>query len=202
MNMDSIPTKQVGASAQHVRGYWLALSAEFVRHHFEPAQRERMEGAFSAPLRKALAGLAFGDWVPREHQVELFRAIVAASANEAEALTRLSACGEFVERRAVNKVSGLLFGILTPTLLLKKLPRFWERDHGHGRCQVEPSATGASATILLSDIAGYDHVGAVWLGWLRAALGSAGAREVRASQRGWSPASPAPERISYEVSWS
>jgi rsbT co-antagonist protein RsbR len=206
MNSDvSTPRPTARAtSKESVRGFWLAQTVEFVRHRFDAAARERIESSFSPALRKTLGELSLGDWVERQHQVELTRAIASEAKDDDDALAHLTACGELIAERSANEFTKLLMQIVTPRLFLEKLQGFWERDHGQvGSCQVEFSpATPSHATIRLSKVAGYDHIGPMWMGWTRAGLAALGQSNVELSQRCWSRSTPAADPFEYQVGWS
>ena len=183
-----------------VRAYWVAQGGEFLRHHFQADIRSKIEHAFSADLGSALGGGSMSDWVLRSHLVELLHATAKARGG-LESFSDLAAYGEFVERRATNRFTELLTKILTPELLLRKLPLFWRRDHGlPGACVVDTCDVG-NARFHLDGVGGFPHIGAVWLGWVRSALGSVQARSVELKQTGYSAAKPSAPRIEYEVSW-
>jgi hypothetical protein len=184
----------------NVRAYWVAQGGEFLRHHFEADVRAKIEHAFSSELNSALTGRSMSDWVARAHLVELLEATAKARGGF-EAASDLAAYGEFIQRRASNRFGDLLTKILTPELLLRKLPLFWQRDFGlPGNCVVDACAV-SSARFQLEGVADFPHIGPVWLGWMRAALGSVQARSVDVKQSGWSVAKPSVARVEYEVSW-
>ncbi|MFZ5892171.1 MAG: hypothetical protein ACOY0T_14030 [Myxococcota bacterium] len=190
------------ADTARVRGYWIAQAAEFLRHHFQTDVRQRLEDSFSTALTSALGGHSLGDWVRREHLVELLRISAEARAPGTDAFADLAACGAFIEHRAGNRFTELLMKIMTPELFVQKLPQFWQRDHGRfGRCVVEEVAPGRGR-FRLQDVAEFTHIGPVWLGWVRAGLGTLRAESLNIRQSGWTMAAPSPARIEFEVSWS
>lgn len=203
MSMSNLQLNSPGTEASGhdaVRAYWVAQGGEFLRHHFESELCRRIEHEFSSDLTSALSGRSMSDWLSRSHLVELLEATAKARGGF-EALPDLAAYGEFIQRRATNRFTDLLTKILTPELLLRKLPLFWRRDHGlSGNCVVAACAAG-SARFHLEGVADYPHIGPVWLGWVRAALGSVQARSVELTQSGWSAAKPNAERVDFEVSW-
>ncbi|HKO49644.1 MAG TPA: hypothetical protein VJV79_18070 [Polyangiaceae bacterium] len=183
-----------------VRAYWVAQGGEFFRHHFESNIRSKVEQAFSSDLGSALSGGSMSDWVLRSHLVELLEATANARGG-LESFSDLASYGEFIERRATNRFTELLAKTLTPQLLLRKLPLFWRRDHGLvGVCVIDACEVG-QARFHLEGVAGFPHIGAVWLGWVRSALGSVQARSVELKQSGYSAATPGAPRIEFEVSW-
>ncbi|HET7539395.1 MAG TPA: hypothetical protein VFK05_05965 [Polyangiaceae bacterium] len=195
------PASVEGGEHGLVRAYWVAQGVEFLRHHFAPELRSQIELGFSSELSSALSGQGPSDWVARSHLVELLEATARARGG-LESFVDLTAYGEFVERRATNRFSELLTKILTPQLSLRQLPLFFRRDHGqHGACVVD-ACTPGSARFHLEGVADFPHIGAVWLGWVRASLVSVGARSVELTQSGWTTAKPSAARIDFEVSWS
>ena len=187
------------SGAGMVRAYWVAQGGEFLRHHFESDIRSKIEHAFSSELTSALGAGNMSDWVARSHLVELLNA--TAKARSGFEASDLAAYGEFIERRASNRFTELLTKILTPELLVRKLPLFWRRDHGlPGVCVVD-ACDASSARFHLDGVGDFPHIGAVWLGWVRSALGSVQARSVELKQSGYSAAKPSAPRIEFEVSW-
>jgi hypothetical protein len=182
-----------------VRAYWVAQAAEFLRHHFEPAIRSKIEHAVSPELSSALSAGSMGDWLARSHLSELLEA--TAKARSGFEVSDLAACGEFIERRVKNRFTELLTKILTPELLVRKLPLFWRRDHGlPGACVVD-ACDASSARFHLDGVGDFPHIGPVWLGWVRSALCSVQARSVELEQSGYSVQKPSAPRINFEVSW-
>jgi hypothetical protein len=189
-----------GSGAGAVRAYWVAQGGEFLRHHFDVDTRSKIESAFSSDLTSALSGGSMSDWVSRSHLVELLEATAKARGGF-ETLPDLIAYGEFIQRRASNRFTDLLTKILTPELLIRKLPLFWRRDHGlSGTCVVDYCAD-SNARFHLEGVGNFPHVAAVWLGWVRAALGALQAGSLELKQSGWSAAKSSPERVDFEVSW-
>jgi hypothetical protein len=179
-----------------VRAYWVAQGGEFLRHHFDADTRTRIELAFSSDLTSALRGGNMSDWVARSHLLELLEA--TAKARSGFDRSDLAAYGEFIERRASNPFTVLLTKILTPELLVRKLPLFWHRDHGlSGACIVD-TCEPSSARFHLEGVADFPHIGEVWLGWVRSALGSVQARSVELKH---SAGAASASRIDFEVSW-
>ena len=189
-----------GGGASSVRAYWVAQGGEFLRHHFEADLRSKIESAFSSDLTSALTGGSMSDWVSRTHLVELLDATAKARGGF-ETFPDLVAYGEFIQRRATNRFTELLTKILTPELLIRKLPLFWRRDHGlSGACVVDTCAAH-DARFHLEGVGDFPHAAAVWLGWVRAALSGVQAHSVELKQSGWSAAKPSAERVEFEVSW-
>lgn len=93
--------------------------------------------------------------------------------------------------------------IMTPILFAKKIPDFFRRDHTVGRFEADTSrADQALITLRLTDVAGFDHIGIVAIGWIRFGMAALGKKNVTITQRGWTLAAPAPQDIEYEIRWT
>jgi hypothetical protein len=187
----------------NVRNYWLAQTAEFIRHSLEPTLRDRLQQSFSGALRKTLASGNLGAWAPRQHQLELLEAIAGSATSEKDAQARLVECGAYVEKHVSNRISSLLFGIMTADMFLRRLQAFWERDHDHsrGKCESELGSDGRSAIVRLSDIKGYELIGPAWMGWTRSALTSLTHANVTASIESSPRALTQADSFQFKVAW-
>jgi hypothetical protein len=186
-----------------VRGYLVTQTLEFVQTRCTLSQRERVEAGLSKDFRAALGGLTPGGWFPREHMAEALSALATTTSEDAR-YELFVACGQFISQRTTNEYTSLMFGILTPELFVKKVPRFWQRDHqGGARLELDTAGTTPGiARLELTGVEGYDHIGVVWLGWMKGALAQMHSAGVDLRQNGWSPAEPAPSSVQYEVRWS
>jgi len=187
-----------------VRGHWLTGGVKFLRAHYPPETNERLLGDLPKTLRALVLDVQPAQWYPRLHHVELLNAIVSAHRDEASAYGSLLAYGQLVAADVSKGTLRPLMGILTPKLLTRKLPSFWWSDHQHDGsldvdiAQVDDGRLG----LTLSGLQGYAHVGVVTLGWIKGLIGALGARDVAATQRGWSLSRAAPAELTAEVRWS
>jgi hypothetical protein len=94
--------------------------------------------------------------------------------------------------------------LMTPELFLKKLPRFWARDHkGSGAFELEPVMAGSrGARFVLRSVKHYDHGAILWMGFIQGMLVQLGASGLVVGQQGWSWENPGPQDVAYEVKWS
>jgi hypothetical protein len=174
-----------------------------VRSHCTPAARDRIDAQLSSQFRSALTNLTPAGWSPRRHMGEILNALASTAGSEEARYQQLCACGEYINQRTTNEFTALVYGILTPELFVKKLPRFWQREHqGEARCVLDTGAEPGRASFTLVGVEGYDHIGVMWLGWMKGALGQMRSAGATLTQDGWSPGSPAPQAIRYEMSWS
>lgn len=189
-------------SSPQIRGYSLRQTARYLDTKFDPEVRKRVVDAMPSSSRSMLTSFDAGEWYPRDHSSALFRAIAAARGGEA-AFDDLVGCGEFIASEATNTFLRLLMRIMTPTLFAKKIPEFWKRDQRGGAFEVDVSAADQGKIgMKLVDVAGYDHIGIVSIGWIRFGMGALGKKGVQIQQDGWSLANPGPREVRYEVTWS
>lgn len=185
-----------------VRGYLVAQALEFVRTRCGAAERERIEAQLSGQFRSAASALTPSGWFPRRFMAEVLHAIGAATPEETR-YDQLLACGQFINQRTTNDFTVLVYGILTPELFVRRVPRFWQREHqGAARCELDPGSSAGLTRLELSGVEGYDNIGVVWLGWMQGALAQMRSGGVTLTQSGWTAASPAPGKIQYELRWS
>jgi hypothetical protein len=131
-------------------------------------------------------------------------AIASAHRDETSVSESLLAYGQLVATDLAQGSLRPLIQILTPRLLAKKLPQFWEVEHqGDGRVEVDIAQVDEGRLALrLTALLGYHHVGVVALGWIRGFLLALGRREVSVKQTGWSLGQSAPSDVACEVRWS
>jgi len=186
-----------------IRGHVILSTLAFLRLHSEAAQRP-YEADISLELRQALEGVKAAGWYPRQHHTGLLSALTAGKArDEAAIYAALLECGASLAAPD-NQFSRLLMKVMTPELFLKKLPKFWSRDHQHGG-QLELEAldeANARGKIRLSGVAGYNHAAIVWLGFVKGVLDELTGGDSAVQQTGWSYTSPGPNDVFYEVHWS
>ncbi|MBZ0232589.1 MAG: hypothetical protein K8M05_09695 [Deltaproteobacteria bacterium] len=189
-------------STAQIRGYSLRQTARYLESKFDSETRKRVLDAMPATSRTMLASFESGEWYPRDHSAALFRAIAAARGGDA-AYDDLVACGEFIASEATNTFLRLLMRIMTPTLFAKKVPEFWKRDQRGGAFEVDVSdADKGRIGMSLVDVAGYDHIGIVSIGWIQFGMAALGKKGVKIEQEGWSLANPGPREVRYQVTWS
>jgi hypothetical protein len=191
-------------SEQLVRGYWLTGGVKFLRTRHAPDVNERLLGALSKGLRSQLAEIQPVQWYPRAHHVEMMSSIVSAHRDETSAYEGLLSYGQLVATDLAQGSLRPLVQILTPKLLAKKLPHFWEADHqSDGVLEADIAQVDEGRLPLrLAALHGYQHVGVVALGWIKGFLLSLGRREVSVKQTGWSLSQTAPSEMACEVRWS
>lgn len=183
-----------------IRGHLIMNTATSLRALCDPAEGRCFDDALSLELRIALASMQQCGWYSRRLQVELLTCFATVKRQEDSIYAGFIRCGEsFVLHE--NPFSALLWKVLTPELFIKKQPKFWIRDHmGGGHVELE-SLHAHGARMRLRDAHGYDHGAIVWLGWMSRALHEIAPQGVQVMQTGWTPSTPAPADVAYEVRW-
>jgi len=185
-----------------IRGHVLDHTARFYRSVYEHASIARIEGELSIELKAALESVTPAAWYPRRFQVELLKAFATVRGNSDATYGDFLRCGSSLAQPN-NDFVKLLMKLMTPELFLKKLPRFWARDHkASGGFEIEPlGAAERGAQIRLSGIKHYDHGAILWMGFIQNVLAQLGTAGLVVRQEGWSWSSPGPQDIAYEVRW-
>jgi hypothetical protein len=191
-------------SGHLVRGHWLIGGIKFLRTQHSPEVNERLLGSLSKSLRSQLADIQPVQWYDREHHVDMLNAIASAHREEAPAQASLLAYGQLVAADLSVGPFRALFGILTPRLLVRKLPSLWHNDHQmDGALEVDLAQVDDGRLALkLTGLGGYPHVGVVAVGWVRGFMTACGIKDVVVRQTGWSLSQTAPSELTCEVRWS
>jgi hypothetical protein len=186
-----------------IRGHVLDHAARFCRTSYDQSTASRVEGELSLELKAALDSLSRSEWYPRRYLVEILNALAAVRGSNDGTYSDIVRCGRALADPS-DEYTRLLMQVMTPELFLKKLPRFWERDHqGSGAFELEPIAAGEqSARFSLRSVKHYDHAAILWLGFIQGVLVQLGTSGLSVAQRGWSWESPGPQEVTYEVKWS
>lgn len=187
-----------------IRGYSVKQQFTFLETQYDSRVRDQLIAAIPDDVQRALREVKPGEWYPRYYSVCVLRAIASHHhTDEGKVYDDLVRCGTFIATEATNTFLKLLMKLLTPTLFAKKIPEFWERDQKGGRFEVDlADAKDGRLQLALRDVEGFDHIGALGVGWISFALRAMGKSDVNVKQRGWSLASPGPKDVTYDVSWS
>jgi hypothetical protein len=184
------------------RGHIILHTAGFMQTG-APVAKHHLDIETSIELRTALDAMSAAAFYPRKYQSELLAALADARGRGDGGYAALRDCGAAL-RSTRNEFNALLLKVLTPELFIKKLPRFWLRDHGAaGTCDVESLDAGVGAArVRLHGVGGYLHAGIFWLGFIEGMLAEVAGATPVVEQSGWSWVDPAPNQIVYEVRWS
>jgi hypothetical protein len=185
-----------------IRGHVLEHTVRFYRTSFDYSAAAHVDGELSIEVKTALDTLTPAEWYPRRFQVEMLNAFATVRGNGDSTYGDILRCGTALADPS-NDFVRLLMKLMTPDLFVKKLPRFWSRDHkASGAVEVEALEGARGARVRLRGIKHYDHAAVLWMGFIQGVLKQIGASGVIVRQEGWSWARPGPQDVSYEVRWS
>jgi hypothetical protein len=191
-----------GASDMQGRGYVLAATVSFLRETVGDRQADEILGTVSPELQRIVRTVQPAEFYPIPMFAELNRTVVRhlAGSDEAKAREVLIQCGRHMGREASNTFLKLLMRMLTPKLIMKKLPDFWKRDFTGGRIDVKPRENGLEC--FMFDIQGYDHCCPLSAGWQEYNLEAMGKSLQGTTIRKWSLDQPSQDGTSFEVVWA
>ena len=189
-------------SERLTRGYAIQQIADYIDRTYDADARARLYEAIPGEVRTMLPDLKPTAWYPWEFNAGMLRGVASIGSDEASVYAELVKCGESIATEATNTFLRFLMKILTPTVFAKKVPDFWRRDNKSGALSSDTSeASEGRIRMSLSDVGGYDHIGAATVGWITFGMKATG-KDVTVEQSGWSLDNPAPERVDYTITWS
>jgi len=189
------------SSSMQGRGYVLAATVSFLNETVGPANSQQIINGLSSDLRRVVQNVQPAEFYPITLFAELNRALVQHLAGDDEEKARqvLIQCGRHMGREASNTFLRLLMKMLTPKLIVKKLPDFWRRDFTFGRIEVQTSERGLQC--FLFDMPGYDHCCPLSAGWQEFNLEAMGKTLEKTAIHKWSLAEPYQQGTSFEIHW-
>lgn len=154
-------------------------------------------------LRQRASTFDHNGWYPRRIHTDLLGALVAATAGESAARALLERTGHVVAARGDDPFLRLAIKVMSPALFVKSLSRLWSVEHQTKEAFItescEPEA--GHAVVRLAHVDGYEHLGPVVAGWMRALLLELTSAEVSVTDSGWTLAHPAPREVRFELKW-
>lgn len=186
-----------------IRGHVLDHTAQFYRSRYDQGTASRVDGELSIELKSVLESVSRPEWYPRRYLVEMLNAITIVRGTNDGTYADFVRCGSTLADPK-DEFGKLLVQVMTPELFLKKLPRFWTRDHQEsGAFELEAVAAGErQARVKLRSVKHYDHCAILWLGFMQGMLSQVGTAGLSIAQQGWSWENPGPQDVAYEVKWS
>jgi hypothetical protein len=185
------------------RGYSVASTLKFIDATYDAPTRQRILDQCSPEVKSGGGKYKDIDWYSAMHFTELLRGIAATRGGSDEAAREeLVRTGHFIANVAANTFLRLFMRVLTPPLFAKKIPSLWDRDNQGGRMETDLSkADEGRIVVLLRDVAGYDYVAPVAVGWVAFAMQAMGKTVLGRTLTGWSLAQPGPSEARIDLSW-
>lgn len=188
-------------STPAVRGYWLSAALSSLDSCAGREIRERTWQRLSGRRQGDAAEPSAGEWVKREWLTEVLGAVESAS--PATTHDTLVACGERAADFACGHFLEIVIDLVTVELLSKKLPRIWRIDcQNSGLLEVDLHAEDRRARIVATGVAGFEHLGPLYLGWLARAFRDPSGGKARVRPDGWTPDSRSADVLAWELRWA
>jgi hypothetical protein len=132
---------------------------------------------------------------------EINRAIVSSlgKGQDEPARQALFKCGKFIAGEATNTFLKLFLKLLTPSLLIKKLPDVFKRDFSQGRLVAE--SKGQTLTCTCYDLPGYEHIIVTASGFIATAMENMGKTIENIKVNNWSLQTPCIDGASFDLIW-
>lgn len=185
------------------RGYIITRTLEFINGgYYSPSLAQGILDSVPSEVRAHYENLAPAAWYPRKFLEPLMRGVAAAKSDEIESAKDLAACGRVLATEATNSFLKILMKMMSPSLFMKKVPDFYQRDHcNSGRFEVDLSAVrDGKIKVQLLGAEGFDHIGATAVGFFQFGLESiSGPNSVDVKMSGWSLASPSPPVVGFDI---
>lgn len=190
-------------SAPLVRGRWMTQTSELIQSLGPNDVARRDPLTRLEELTQHASTFDHNGWYPRRIHADMLGAIAAASAGEAAARVLLERAGQAVATRADDQFLRMALKIMSPALFVRSLSRLWGVEHQVKDAFVVDACDPEKgrALVRLARVDGYEHVGPVVVGWIRALLSELGGPKVVVSDTGWTLANPAPREVSFELHW-
>jgi hypothetical protein len=189
-------------SELQARGYIVANSITFLRDNVPKDEWKRITTAWSPELQQLVgANVKPADWYPVSQVTEINRSIVSSlgKGEDEPARQALHKCGKFIAAEATNTFLKLFLKLLTPSLLIKKLPDIFKRDFSQGRLTAE--SKGQVLTCACYDLPGYEHIIVTASGFIATAMENMGKTVDNIKVNNWSLQNPCIDGASFELTW-
>jgi hypothetical protein len=186
-------------AGKQMRGYVMLAAVAYLRKAAGEQRAMQIIDGLTPETKQAFTTAKDASWCSSTSISEVFRAIASLSnGNEASAQNALIECGKSAAKEASNSFLKLLMKLLTPTMFAKKLPDLWARDCTVGKIAVEVFDDRIRNRLV--EVAGFDHLGPVAVGYVTFALEAMGKTIIKTELHGWSLATPGND-CWFEVFW-
>jgi len=183
-----------------VRGYMYITAVDYLRQTLGEQEGKRVISGFSPQARHLLETLKPADWCPVSVFSEVTQALANAGGGGEKSKDLLVKCGTHMAMEATNTFLKLFMKMMSPQLLVKKIPDLWKRDCTGGKLAVE-ELTEQSVRFGASGMQGFSHAVCTAAGFVAFGVGAIGKKVDTVTIRGWSPDKPFEDGASFELAW-
>ena len=184
-----------------VRGYMYITSVDYLRQTLGDTEARKVIGSFSPQARELLETLKSADWCPASVFSEVTQALASAGGGGDKSKDLLVKCGTHMSMEATNTFLKLFMKMMSPQLLVKKIPDLWKRDCTGGKLVVE-ELTEHSVRFSTSGMQGFRHAVCTAAGFVAFGVGAIGKKVDKVTIRGWSLDKPSEDGATFELTWN
>ena len=184
------------------RGYLIAHTADYLKDNLDGAEWSRRVAGMSPDLQRIVGGeVKPAGWYPITllNEINLVVAMTVGRGEDERAKEALYTCGRYISREATNTFLKVVLRMLTPGLLVKKLPDVFRRDFSAGRLTAE--LQDKTLFVRIYEMPGLDHVVVTSAGFVTNAFEAMGKKVDKLKINEWSRAEPSRDGASFELTW-
>lgn len=184
----------------NVRGYMYLTAVDYLRQVLGEQEGKKAIAAFSPQARHLLETLKSADWCPVSVFSEVTQALALAGGGGQKSQDLLVKCGTHMSMEATNTFLKLFMKMMSPQLLVKKVPDLWKRDCSGGKLVLE-EFTDHSVRFATFGMQGFKHAVCTAAGFVSFGVGAIGKKIDNVTIRGWSLDKPSEEGASFQLDW-
>lgn len=183
----------------NVRGYMYLTSVDYLRQTLGEQEGKKVIAGFSPQARHLLETLKSADWCPVSAFSEVTQALALAGGGGQKSQDLLVKCGTHMAMEATNTFLKLFMKMMSPQLLVKKVPDLWKRDCSGGKLAMEEFSEH-SVRFATSSMP-FKHAVCTAAGFVSFGVGAIGKKIETVTVRGWSIDKPNEEGASFQLDW-
>ncbi len=175
----------------------------YLSREADPDQLKELTREWPSQLLAEVESFKHAGWYPPEWFDLVCIAIASLGETEAEARRHLIGAGRAIATNAVNTFMKLMLRMLTPGLIIRRLPDLWLRDNAFGELTVVDSRVEEGlVTMELRDAPIVSHLGPVGVGYVGLLFEHILQTDVAIDVEGWSVDQPRSDRLVWKLTWS
>jgi hypothetical protein len=183
-----------------VRGYMYVSAVNYLRQAIGEQEAKRVISGFSVEARHLIETAKSADWCPVSAFSEVTEALAKAGGGGEKSQDLLVKCGTHVAMEATNTFLKLFMKMMSPQLLVKKIPDLWKRDCTAGKLVME-EFTEQSVRFGAFGMQGCRHAVCTAAGFVAFGVGAIGKKVDAITIRGWSLDKPSEDGATFELAW-
>jgi hypothetical protein len=184
-----------------VRGYMYVTAVDYLRQTLGEQEAKKVISGFTPQARQLLETLKSADWCPVSVFSEVTQALAVAGGGGEKSKDLLVKCGTHMALEASNTFLKLFMKLMSPQLLVKKIPDLWKRDCTGGKLVLE-QLDEHSVRFVTSSMQGFRHAVCTAAGFVAFGVGAIGKQVDTVTIQGWSMDKPSDDGSTFELRWN